>query len=739
VKFQVNPNKAVTELCKLALKYGSDKTPAIFHNYTPYYHQLLNSRRDKVKRVLEIGIGYPETMGHTDAKYTTGASLYMWRDYFPNAEIFALDNRRDILLSDDRIKSFYCDQSSEESLRDIARHLLVEHLGTERFDLIIDDGSHKPEDQALSARMLAPLLADDGYYIIEDVLEPAKTTLSLPMAYEVRDFHHPQLHDDRVVVMRRSPMNPVAVVVLTKYQDVFNGFHDSLIATAPDVPVVCVKDGSVSWKLSAAYKHWQVLDGPEKFSMAGNGNLGLRAVPVDHDILYCGDDIRFTDPETISKLQQVMREHPEVGILSPRLNGRSSPALAYPQSACDYVFPLGMWFPCVYIRRELIDKIGYLDERFNDFGSDDLDYNIRAELAGYKLAVTNVVEVNHEADPATGGPTTFVRDLGKAKWEGQQAASMEKLREKYAVSGSVLSHFLATNDVDNFSRQLAAEMKMGDGVTQPMLTGPATAPGSTRGLEGKSLFIMVPMSHPTMNFIISWTNLLLTLQKYGIPCEYMFLSNESLVTRARNRLADNFRKKTTCTHGLMIDDDIGFDAMDILAMLDLDLEIAGAPCVKKSIRWDRVQEVIKKSNGRQLSADDLIKVSGDFILNFNQFEGKKQFNLGEPQEAHSVGTGLMMARRDTYDRIADAYPDRWYDSSRFDPAALPGRIQDFFQVGVNYESRDYDSEDYRFCIDARKLGMTVWVLPWMKTTHHGAFTFTGDLAKMAELAPEWIL
>jgi hypothetical protein len=37
------------------------------------------------------------------------------------------------------------------------------------FDLIIDDGSHNPDDQILTAKMLMCLLKDDGFYIIEDV------------------------------------------------------------------------------------------------------------------------------------------------------------------------------------------------------------------------------------------------------------------------------------------------------------------------------------------------------------------------------------------------------------------------------------------------------------------------------------------------------------------------------------------------------------------------------------------
>src|SRR5208282_349396 len=104
-----------TELCKLAVKWCSDKTVTIRHDYTPYYHELLRER--DIKKVLEIGIGYPELMDAHNPGYKAGASLFMWQEYFPEAEIYALDIKSDILINEGRIKSFLCDQSDEVSLR----------------------------------------------------------------------------------------------------------------------------------------------------------------------------------------------------------------------------------------------------------------------------------------------------------------------------------------------------------------------------------------------------------------------------------------------------------------------------------------------------------------------------------------------------------------------------------------------------------------------------------------------
>ena len=130
--------------------------------------------------------------------YVTGASLYMWRDYFPNAEIWGLDKRKELLFHDDRIFTMYCDQSDEESLRKVANDF-DEEIGC--FDLIIDDGSHIPEHQALTARMLVPQLAVNGIYVIEDVID---TRLELPLPFEVKEFPGSGIGDDRLIIMRKE-------------------------------------------------------------------------------------------------------------------------------------------------------------------------------------------------------------------------------------------------------------------------------------------------------------------------------------------------------------------------------------------------------------------------------------------------------------------------------------------------------------------------------------------------------
>ena len=102
-----------------------------------------------------------------------------------------------------------------------------------------------------------------------------------------------------------------------------------------------------------------------------------------------------------------------------------------------------MWFPCVYIKRELIDRIGYWDERFDSFG-DDFDFCVRAMLAGYNLGVTNAVTVRHEAYPG-GGPSTFKR-AGGPDWKKPDDV-LQKFAAKYGVTMERLHEYFRTEDL----------------------------------------------------------------------------------------------------------------------------------------------------------------------------------------------------------------------------------------------------------------------------------------------------
>lgn len=198
-----------TPLCALGEKYGVDKCPAIYHSYTPSYHNILGPYRSDIHNVLEIGIGtYAVMQGIVGPSYCPGASLRMWRDYFTGAEIYGCDIDPTVLITDERINTIHVDQSSPSSLQAMI-YQIQQKKGVTEFDLIIDDGSHIVEHMTTSFKTLWPNVSQNGFYIIEDIkAADAEYFTNLPKLLGFNDanivYYHKGLHDwDDFVVYKK--------------------------------------------------------------------------------------------------------------------------------------------------------------------------------------------------------------------------------------------------------------------------------------------------------------------------------------------------------------------------------------------------------------------------------------------------------------------------------------------------------------------------------------------------------
>lgn len=190
--------KDLTPLCKIAFKYGTDKCPQIGHNYTPVYFNLLKDRKDKIKKVLELGIGSRATMQWVPKHYQTGASLLMWRDFFPNAVIYGVDRDPSTIFQTDKIKTILGSTTNVVSLKKLA-----EEIGYD-IDLVIDDGPHNERFQLQAVRTLLPLLKKDCIYVIEDANRPEMIKEQLP-EYDCQVFQFPDKRKrDTLVIVRKK-------------------------------------------------------------------------------------------------------------------------------------------------------------------------------------------------------------------------------------------------------------------------------------------------------------------------------------------------------------------------------------------------------------------------------------------------------------------------------------------------------------------------------------------------------
>jgi hypothetical protein len=86
----------------------------------------------------------------------------------------------------------------------------------------------------------------------------------------------------------------------------------------------------------------------------------------------------------------------------------------------------------------------------------------------------------------------------------------------------------------------------------------------------------------------------------------------------------------------------------------------------------------------------------------------------------------------------ERHPDWVYRPSQreneFRDVSLSSGISvDFFHVGVNRETGEYDSEDYFFVAAARGAGFEAFMLPWITTTHTGSYDFHCNVPAFVKL------
>ena len=137
------------------------------HNYIKSYKLLFDKLdRSSIKNILEIGLGFILSTSQTAFSknlYKTGNSLRMWRDYFINANVYGIDIDKNLIFTEDRIKTFVANQNSEQDLKSV-----IDKINSP-LDIIIDDGSHQCDHQVFSFMCLHKYLAPNGIYVIEDV------------------------------------------------------------------------------------------------------------------------------------------------------------------------------------------------------------------------------------------------------------------------------------------------------------------------------------------------------------------------------------------------------------------------------------------------------------------------------------------------------------------------------------------------------------------------------------------
>lgn len=154
-------------------------------------------------------------------------------------------------------------------------------------------------------------------------------------------------------------------------------------------------------------------------------NIAIKALPpVDYIVIFDSDAF-VDDKDNFVKLFDVLNEHPEYGIIGPRLtnlegelqpSGRNLPRFrdklakvslckkrrkaAEERETVDYskqpdLFPVGyLMSACWAFKSELVNKIGYLDEKLF-YAPEDVEYCARCWVNGLKVGYYQKVHATH--------------------------------------------------------------------------------------------------------------------------------------------------------------------------------------------------------------------------------------------------------------------------------------------------------------------------------------------------------
>jgi len=126
------------------------------HSYLPLYQNLLISKKESAKNVLEVGICY-------------GGSIKLWSDFFTNADIYGLDimNDADVWSEIKNNEKIILHTSIDAYDNDFfVNNFLNKDI---KFDFMLDDGPHSLESMKQFIKLYSQVMIDDGILIIEDV------------------------------------------------------------------------------------------------------------------------------------------------------------------------------------------------------------------------------------------------------------------------------------------------------------------------------------------------------------------------------------------------------------------------------------------------------------------------------------------------------------------------------------------------------------------------------------------
>jgi len=198
------------------------------------------------------------------------------------------------------------------------------------------------------------------------------------------------------------------------------------------------------------------------------------------------------------------------------------------------------------------------------------------------------------------------------------------------------------------------------------------------------------LTESTFMSFIKWAN---TARQLGLDWTCETMTNESLISRARNTLTAKFLAMPDATHLFFVDSDIGWEPWHLLVLLNRDVDVIGGlyPMKTMPVKW-----VVNGFDGAEEGTDGL-------------------------QEVSKAGTGFLLFKKHVFEKM-NAHPavKPYKNDIGLDPK-YDKYLKTYFDTAVRQNR--YYSEDWTACENWRDLGGKIWVDKRVLLRHTGTYTF----------------
>ncbi len=249
-----------------------------------------------------------------------------------------------------------------------------------------------------------------------------------PLKRRLRLRSHTSENDYRRAVLWYSQHGERVSIVIPSYRDAerVRTLVASIRATVPhELARVIVADDCSGPEHLAALREIagiEILEGEENRGFAANVNRGLRAADPDRDVVVLNSDMQAR-AGWLACLQYASRQEEDIGIVGARL--------LYPDDRIQfagtvrnlgapewfdhrYRFKPDDWGPaglagpalavtgaCMYVRREVLERVGLMDERY-PMAYEDVDLCLRTWQAGFRVLYFPAASLYHHESVTRG-------------------------------------------------------------------------------------------------------------------------------------------------------------------------------------------------------------------------------------------------------------------------------------------------------------------------------------------------